>query len=134
MQVKRLAWLGTRTERFDETVAFFRDVLGLPLEREKPGFAMFRLPAADNDYVEVFGSESSDFPFFTTGPVVGLLVDDLGETRAALEAAGAKLIDDVQWPESTYWPEDEDGYGWFHFRGPDGNVYSVVQGSELVAG
>ena len=31
MQVKRLAWLGTRTEKFDETTAFFRDVLGIPV-------------------------------------------------------------------------------------------------------
>ena len=28
MKVKRLCWLGTRTEAFDETTAFFRDVLG----------------------------------------------------------------------------------------------------------
>ena len=40
MQVQRLAWLGTRTEEFDETTAFFRDVLGIPMVYEEPGFAM----------------------------------------------------------------------------------------------
>ena len=57
MQVKRLSWLGTRTERFDETTAFFRDVLGIPVLHEETGFAMLQLPGSDRDFVEVFGFE-----------------------------------------------------------------------------
>ena len=128
MQVKRLAWLGTRTERFDETTAFFRDVLGLPLVHSEPGFAMLQLPGADRDYVEVFGIEEPDSFFYTTGPVVGLLVDDLEEARAHLERAGIEILDEPHWPESM------EGYGWFHIRGPDGNVYGVLQGSTARVG
>ncbi len=128
MQVKRVAWLGTRTERFDETTAFFRNVLGLSLHHEEPGFVMLQLPAADRDYVEVFRADDPDVAFYTTGPVVGLLVDDIVEARAELEAAGVELLDSIHWPESM------EGYGWFHFRGPDGNVYGMLQGSRVLPG
>ena len=132
VNVRRLAWLGTRTERFEDTAAFFRDVLGLSLKHEAPGFAMFQLPEAENDYVEVFAHDYPEFSFFPNGLVVGLLVDDLAEARAEMEAAGAEVIDDPRWPEATRLPESPGGYSWFHVLGPDGNVYAVVQGSELV--
>ena len=128
MRVKRLAWLGTRTEEFDETVAFFRDVLGLSLHHEEPGFSMFRLPGADRDFVEVFAADREDVGFYTTGPVVGLLVDDVAAARDELGAAGLELLGEARLPDSP------DGYGWFHFRGPDGNVYAVLQGSEALPG
>ena len=126
MRVQRLAWLGTRTAAFDETTAFFRDVLELEHVHEEPGFAMLRLPNADHDYVEVFGVGDPDFAFYTTGPVVGLLVDDIVEARAELEARGTELIGEITWSSHI------EGYGWFHFRGPDGNVYGVVQGTRAL--
>jgi catechol 2,3-dioxygenase-like lactoylglutathione lyase family enzyme len=88
---------------------------------------MFSLPAADRDYVEVFSSARTDLATsYTTGPVVGLLVDDIGEAREELAAAGVEVIDEIQSPESM------DGYRWFHFRGPDGNVYAIVAGSSAL--
>ena len=127
MKVTRLCWLGTRTDAFDETTAFFRDVLGLSLGYEEPGFAMFALPAATRDYIEVFSAERADLATsYTTGPVVGLLVDDIVGAREELAAAGVELIDEIQAPETM------DGYRWFHFRGPDGNVYAIVEGSSAL--
>jgi catechol 2,3-dioxygenase-like lactoylglutathione lyase family enzyme len=127
MKVNRLCWLGTRTEAFDETTAFFRDVLGLSLGYEEPGFAMFALPAASRDYIEVFSSERADLATsYTTGPVVGLLVDDIVGAREELATAGVELIDEIQSPETM------DEYRWFHFRGPDGNVYAIVEGSSAL--
>lgn len=128
MKVERIAWLGTRTERFDDTTSFFRDVLGLSVEHQEDGFAMFRLPAADRDYVEVFGPDEPGASLYGTGPVVGLLVDDLVGARAELRAAGVELLDE------THWPESMPGYGWFHVRAPDGNVYAIVQGSTPIVG
>lgn len=128
MKVKRLAWLGTRTEKFDETIAFFRDVLGIPVFHEEPGFAMLQLPGADRDFVEVFAPDNPDGAAYSTGPVVGLLVDDIEQSRAELEAAGVELLGSIHWLQSM------EGYGWFHFRGPDGNVYAVLQGSRALAG
>ena len=126
MRVQRLSWLGTRTEHFDETARFFREVLALPAVHDEPGFAMFRLPSGDNDYVEVFGPDSEDEAFYTTGPVVGFLVDDIEAARAELDAAGVELIGPIH--KSVQFP----GMGWFHFRGPDGYVYGVMQGSRAV--
>ena len=125
MQVKRLAWLGTRTENFDETAAFFRDVLGIPMIFEEPGFAMLQLPGADRDFVEVFASDYPSAAHYSTGPVVGLLVDDIEEARSELDAAGVELISPIEWLQSM------DGYGWFYVRGPDGNVYAILQDSRV---
>jgi catechol 2,3-dioxygenase-like lactoylglutathione lyase family enzyme len=129
MKVQRLAWMGTRTNRFDETRRFFADILGLKVEHEEAGFAMLGLPAADRDYVEIFGPDVDDGGFsaanYQTGPVVGLQVDDIVAARAELAEAGVELLDAITWASGT------PGYGWFHFRGPDGNVYSLLQGSQL---
>ena len=127
MKVRRLCWLGTRTEAFDETTAFFRDVLGLSLGYEESGFAMFSLPDADRDFVEVFSAARRDLATsYTTAPVVGLLVDDIEEARAELAAAGVEVIDEIQSAGTL------DGYRFFHFRGPDGNVYAMVEGSSAL--
>ena len=102
MEVKGLAWLGTRTRKFEDTTRFFRDTLGLRAEHEEPDFVVFRLPNTH----------------FETGPVVGFLVDDVEEARARLEAAGISFIGPVH--------SAEDGGTWSHFVGPDGNVYELT--------
>jgi catechol 2,3-dioxygenase-like lactoylglutathione lyase family enzyme len=102
-------------------------VLGLPLEYEESGFSMFALPDADRDFVEVFSASRQDLATaYTTAPVVGLLVDDLVEARAELDAAGVELVDEIQSVDML------DGYRYFHFRGPDGNVYAMVEGSSAL--
>jgi len=128
VEVRRIAWLGTRTEKFDETTAFFRDVLGIPALHEEPGFAMLQLPSGERDFVEVFAPNQPGGELYTTGLVVGLLVDDVEQARAELDAAGVEVLDETRWPESL------GGYGWFHVRGPDGNVYAIVQDSRAPTG
>lgn len=127
MDVRRLGWLGTRTDRFTETTRFFRDVLGLATFYEEPDFAMLALPGADHDYVEIIGpdAEGSEFQAttYTTGPVVSFVVGDIVAARSELEAAGVELLGDITWSGSIA------DFGWFHFRGPDGNVYGMMQGS-----
>jgi len=82
MRIIKLAWVGTRTDNAEPTVAFFHDVLGLRLELDRPGFWMLKLP--DGSKVEVFGPESGINRHFTTGPVAGFLVDDVrGATAGA---------------------------------------------------
>ena len=126
MQVKRIGWLGTRTAQFDETARFFGEVLGLVPIHSEPNFAMFGLPSGSRDYVEVFGSakvSGFEAEHYTTGPVPGFLVEDLDAARAELAAAGVELLGDITWARSR------PGYGWFHFRAPDGNLYAMLQGS-----
>jgi predicted enzyme related to lactoylglutathione lyase len=116
MKAKGLVWLGTRTRKFDDTVRFVGDTLGLHMEHEEPDFAVFRLP--NGDKVEVFGPGDRDHEHFTTGPVVGFQVDDVREARADLEAAGITFFGPVH--------EADDGGSWSHFTGPDGNVYEIT--------
>ncbi len=69
MNAKRLVWMGVPTWHFADTVAFFRDVLGLEVEREDADFAVLCLPSGEA--VEVFGPELAGAEQFATGPVVG---------------------------------------------------------------
>ena len=62
-------WVGTRTDNAEPTVAFFREVLGLPLELDQPGFWMLKLPHGSK--VEVFAPDNPINRYFTTGPSPG---------------------------------------------------------------
>ena len=117
MRIIKLAWVGTRTDNAEPTVAFFRDVLGLRLELDQPGFWMLKLP--DNSKVEVFGPDSPINRHFTTGPVAGFLVDDIRAATAELRSAGVEILF-----ESGV---DDGGNAWVHFRAPDGNIYEFTQ-------
>ena len=66
MEVRRIAWLGVRTERADAMVAFMKDVLGLPLENAGEGQWVFSLP--DGAKTEVFSSDSPYNSHFEDGP------------------------------------------------------------------
>ncbi len=90
MRIIKLAWVGTRTDNAEPTVAFFREVLGLRLELDNPGFWMLKLP--DNSKVEVFGPDSPVNRHFTTGPVAGFLVDDVQDATADLRSAGVEVL------------------------------------------
>jgi hypothetical protein len=79
MKVKGLGWLGTRTSEHTAMVSFFKETLGLVPEIEEPGFAVFRLP--NGDTIEVFAADDEYHQHFTTGPVVGFRVDDVGSHR-----------------------------------------------------
>jgi catechol 2,3-dioxygenase-like lactoylglutathione lyase family enzyme len=117
MEIIKLAWVGTRTDDAEPTVRFFRDVLGLPVEAEHDGFWMLQL--LDGGKVEVFGPETDINRHFTTGPVVGFLVDDVFSAAAELREAGVEILLDPQ--------TDDSGNAWVHFRAPDGNIYEFTQ-------
>jgi catechol 2,3-dioxygenase-like lactoylglutathione lyase family enzyme len=116
VKIIKLAWVGTRTENFEPTVDFFRDVLGLRSELDLPGFRVLKLP--DGSKVEVFGPDSDINRHFTTGPVAGFLVDDV---RAAASELRSNRI------EILLTEQDESGNAWVHFRAPDGNIYEFTQ-------
>ena len=114
MQVTRIGWAGTRTGDYGAMVEFLTAVLGLTLAREAPDFAVLDLPSGDT--FEVFGASDQDHLYFTSGPVVGFVVEDLPAAVAELERAGVELLGGHV---------DERGKGWRHFRAPDGNVYEL---------
>ena len=119
VKVHGLVWAGVRTDRFDEDVSFFRDVLGLPLLDEGPDSASARLP--DSSKFELFGPRDPDHDHFESGPVPEFHVDDVTEAAAELEAAGATLLG----PPQRLGQEQ-----WVHFRAPDGNVYGLTSSPE----
>lgn len=112
MEITSLGWLGVRTRNADALADFYSSVLGLKLEHEESGFRVFTLP--DGYHVEVFGVEHAGKEHFDTGPVVGFAVRDLASAVAEMRAAGVELV-------------GEPGPTWQHFRGPDGNVYELVE-------
>lgn len=118
-----LAWLGVPTDDFEGTVAFFRDMLNLSVEREESDFAILRLPGGEA--VEVFGPSFQTAEQFSTGPVVGFRVEDVRWTRDAMEARNVKFIGPVH--------EGDVGAAWSHFQGPGGKIYEITQvyGEEL---
>ncbi len=115
LEVKGLVWLGVRTSKFDDTVEFFTQVLGLKLTREDHDFAVLKL--ANGDTVEVFGPSDVDHKFFNTGPVAGFLVENVEKARLEMEARGLEFIGPIH---------DHAKNSWSHFLGPDGNIYEIV--------
>ena len=86
MRVKRIGWAGTRTSEYPAMVAFLQSVLGLTTSQQEADFAAFPLP--EGGTFEVFGPGDQDHEHFSTGPVVGFVVDDLTGAVRELEAAG----------------------------------------------
>jgi catechol 2,3-dioxygenase-like lactoylglutathione lyase family enzyme len=117
MEIKGLVWVGTATDRYDATVAFFRDMLGLSVFHQSPALTI--LVAPSGEWVEVFGPGHQHYGEFDTGPVVEFLVDDLAAARAELEGRGVEFLH-----ENHSWEK----FTWAHFRGPDGNIYGITSG------
>lgn len=117
MEIKGLVWAGTATDRYEETVAFFRDLLGLSVFHQSPNLTVLKMESGD--WVEVFGPGHEHHGEFDTGPVVEFLVDDLEAARAELEGKGVQFLH-----ENHSWGD----YTWAHFRGPDGNIYGLTSG------
>ena len=115
MKVEGLGWLGIRTERFEETARFFREVMGLEETRRERDVVGFAFP--DGAEMEVWRPEDEFHSFFGAGPVVGLRVDDVEEARVAMETAGVEFLGPVQRSGRSVWSQ---------FRGPDGNVYEII--------
>jgi len=115
MTVTKVGFVGIRSDRLDETVALFRDVLGVSVSRQTDDLVGFEL--ADGTVLELYSHANEFHRFFTTGPVVGFRVDDFDVARRTMLAAGIKFIGDVQ---------QADGVSWQHFYSPDGTVMEII--------
>lgn len=101
---------------------FFEHTLGLkPLDSNDDDTWVFSLP--DGSKAEVFGPSSPHNKHFTTGPVVGFLVDDLATATGELRDAGIPIVSGPIYADENI--------AWVHFRTPDGNIYELTQGSDL---
>ena len=116
MRVRKIGFVGTRTERPEAMAAFLEDVLGLTAEHAGNDMWAFRLP--DGGVAEVFGPSLNEH--LTTGPVPEFQVDDVEAATEELRRAGVEIVFGPQRSE-------EAGLAWTHFRAPDGNVYGVIE-------
>jgi catechol 2,3-dioxygenase-like lactoylglutathione lyase family enzyme len=115
MTVLKIDFVGIRTGRLDETVALFRDVLGVQVARQSDDSVRFRL--ADNTLLELYGPGDEFHAFFATGPVVAFRVDDFAIARQATADAGIEFIGKIQ---------TADGISWQHFHCPDGTILELI--------
>ena len=130
MRIKRVSFLGVRTDEFVAMTAFVRDVLGLQPGHRDDGWAVFRLGSGDRDLVEVYrpgGYDERLLPALAIGPTVAFAVDDLLAARAELAAAGIEIVADTVWAAEAFDDPRLDGWGWLFFRAPDGNIYALQQ-------
>ncbi len=121
METRGIVYLGIKTDKFDDTVRFYQDVLQLKQDHFEPDFATFLLP--NGQKIEIYGPtdpHGENHASFTTGPVPGFEVEDIMSARAEMERAGIEFIGDIQGARIG-------GSRWSHFHGPDGNVYEIKQ-------
>jgi catechol 2,3-dioxygenase-like lactoylglutathione lyase family enzyme len=118
VEVKNVRWVGIRTDRYDEMVAFLRDVLGLRTRFEEP--TTVELETSEGDQVQVMAPGDPYYEFFgahARGPVPLFEVDDVHAARRELEAAGVEIIGAT---------ERDSSWEWIHVRAPDGNLYELA--------
>lgn len=120
MTAGRVGFIGLRIgdrQTYAATVGLYRDLLGLDVTAVD-GERSTRFRLADGTGLHVYGPADVDHLDFGNRACVGLVVDDVDETRAAFEAAGLEILDD---------PTQRDGSeAWFHYRAPDGAVHEIL--------
>jgi predicted enzyme related to lactoylglutathione lyase len=115
-EVQGIGWAGTRTPAFDDTIAFFQEVLHLPLSLQSEQFAEFQLPGGDRlgitkaKRLELGGRQGPQFEF---------LVSDIQAAKNALTASGVSFLGDIRRDETS-------GIDWIQFWGPDGYIYGLT--------
>ena len=118
MEVRRLCWLGIRTEAYEPMIALLRDVFGMRVEFEEEASTELSLPSGDR--VQVFGPGDRYYDFLgkhARGPVALFEVDDARAAREELVAAGVEIVGDL---------ERDAEWEWVSFRAPDGNLYELA--------
>ena len=120
MRVRRIGYLGVRTDKVPEMTAFFRDVLGFEAVGEQETMTFSRLPTGEFDFAEVFSTEHDDERMIRSDVdfQVAFIVDDIDEARRECDAAGVELLGDVVRGKDI---------SWFFLRAPDGRVYCIEQ-------
>ena len=117
-----ITWILAPTSRFEESLAFFRDVLDLPVvEQGVPAidtqfsrYAQIRLP---NAVVLEVVEPKQEVAHLYHAPVVSITVDNVAGARQELEARQVQFV--------TPLFDTREGWGWTYFQAPDRTVYQL---------
>ena len=120
--IQGLNWVLTCTSNFEQTVAFFQDVLGLAVtaqgipvtDTQFTRYAQFTM--ANGNVLEIVEPAESVRQVYTA-PIVSFTVDDVAQSRRELERRQVAFVAPIF--------RTQDGWGWTYFRAPDGQVYQL---------
>ena len=115
-------WILAPTRNFDESVAFFRDMMGIQVVEEGvpvidtqfSRYAQIRMP--NGVVLEVVEPKESVAHLYDA-PVVSITVDDVAQARRELESRQIVFETPIF--------DTREGWGWTYFRAPDGAVYQI---------
>lgn len=129
MRVKRIGYVGIRTNDVEGMTSFLRDVLGLEAVGDDETVTFQRLPTHRRDLVEVYAQEHRDIRLIPDEAdfVIAFVVDDIREAMTEVQAAGLELVNEPVWAAEAF---DEPAFGefaWFWVRAPDGRIYAIQQ-------
>lgn len=130
MNVKRIGYVGMRTEHLERMTWFLRDVLGLSEVMASETFSILQLPTGAFDFAEVYSPGHRDermIPDGVEGPVVAFVVDNLETALREVKEAGLEVIGNVVWADEAFAQPAMAGVGWFFLRAPDGRVYVIEE-------
>lgn len=115
--IKGLAGATIWSEDLNKLLPFYRDVLGLPVGVQTPGFVVLAEPGtpalALGTHSEVHGRNADP-----ARHIVGLLTDDVTADWKRLKAAGVEFIED---------PKDYGNLWLATLRDPEGNLVQLLQ-------
>lgn len=119
MKYLGIAWAGIFVEDLGSSVAFYRDVLGLPLLAQEDHYAHFR--AGDGALLElVSGGKASQAPKNPEQQsiVINLRVENLDEAIAELKQKGVNFMGEIDAYKNSRWA---------HFVDPEGNQLEIKE-------
>jgi catechol 2,3-dioxygenase-like lactoylglutathione lyase family enzyme len=117
-----IRWIVTCTANFDETVAFFCNVMGLAVTEEgvpvtDTQFTRYAQITMPNGVVLEIVEPGETVRELYKAPIVSITVDDVAQARRDLEGRQVEFLAPIF--------DTKKGWGWTYFRAPDGNVYQI---------
>jgi hypothetical protein len=117
-----IKWIVACTTNFDETVAFFCNVMGLAVTEEgvpvtDTQFMRYaQIPMPNGVMLEIVEPGETVRQLYRA-PIVSITVDDVAQARRELEGRKIEFLTPIF--------DTKQGFGWTYFRAPDGNVYQI---------
>jgi catechol 2,3-dioxygenase-like lactoylglutathione lyase family enzyme len=129
MRVRRIGYVGLRTDDVDAMTSFFRDVIGLEAAGEGETVTFQRLPSHRRDLLEVYAREHRDARLIPDDAdlVIAFVVDDIREAMAEVQTAGLELVGEPVWAAEAFGDPTLGELAWFFVRAPDGRVFAIEQ-------